>query len=165
MKHRKKLLAASFMTAAVAAGLATASILGSSVPGALTESQTVQADPSTMVDTARSVSLIDQGKAALCKTTISGVSYYANPTAYVGGQWYLGLSALTLGKALATNKAVFDTAGSALQLTTITGKKYCASTSRWPSGQWAAAFSALADGRAFLVANPTKDGPSIKVLP
>lgn len=165
MKRRNKLIALglSVTCLSLSAGLYAGLVAGSTVPGAVTEGQTLAGDPSTMVDTAKAITLIDAGKSALCKTTITGVDYAANYGVYVGGYWYQGLSALRLAQAISPDKYRYDNADIALEQTTITGKKYCMNPSRWPSGQWATAFNALATQRADLVANPKTDGPSITV--
>lgn len=155
-------LVVSAACALAAAGLYANYAVSSTVPGAVTEGQTLTADPSTMVNTAKAVTLIDQGKAALCLTTISGATYFSNPAAYVGQNWFKGLSALTLAQAISPTKAPYDTAGNALMLTTVTGKKYCSNRARYAGGYWAKAFAALASERADLVAHPAADGPSIR---
>lgn len=150
--------------ALAAAGLYVGDRASSSVPNTATEGQTLGADPGTMVDTAKAVTLIDQGKAALCLTTITGGAYFADPAAYVGQNWFKGLGALTLAQAISPTKAPYDTAGNALMLTTVTGKKYCSNRARYAGGYWAQAFAALASERASLAASPAKDGPSITIV-
>lgn len=164
MTRNTKLIAATgVVCAGLAAGLYAGFKTGSSVPATLTVGQTLAADRSTFVDTPKAVTLIDTAKIALCKTTITGVDYFGNYTQYVGGQWFVGLSNLTLAQAISPTKDRYDTAGNALMKTTITGKQYCLNPHKWSNGSWATAFSTLETERADLVANPKTDGPSITV--
>lgn len=121
--------------------------------------QTLEVTP-TIKDSAKAVALIDDARAALPKTTISGVAYFAAPGP---GYWRTALSAMTLGQVLSQYGLDFDTAGNNLMVTTIPGKKYFAHPERYVGGKWDLGMQALAHVRAEMVANPHTEGPTVTI--
>lgn len=114
---------------------------------------------------AQAASLITNAKANLCKTTITGVYYFAHSTAAnpLKGFWYTALSQLTLAQSLSPEKSVYDDAGDGgLVLTTIPGKKYCMSPGKYADGSWEHAFM-IYNQELVNLQNDQSSNPTIKV--